>query len=126
MLSFTPDTGDNSLKISNKTLILIISCVVLVIAGLCLLVYTMDSGGTQVKVTVGGEVYGTYDLHSDQTVRIEGDGWYNVLNIQNGRAAITESDCSNQICVHTPALTEDVTGLIVCLPHGVVVELAEG
>lgn len=114
------------MKISNKTLILITVCVVLVIAGLCLLVYTMDSGGTQVKVTVGGEVYGTYDLHSDQTVRIEGDGWYNVLNIQNGRAAITESDCSNQICVHTPALTEDVTGLIVCLPHGVVVELAEG
>lgn len=81
--------------------------------------------GSTVQVTVDGKRYGTYSLRKDRTVVItaaDGD-WYNTLQIQNGQAAIIESNCSNQICVHTPALSEDTIGIIVCLPHGVVVEL---
>lgn len=113
------------MKISNKTLITIIACFVLAVAALCVLVYTGSKPGTQVKVTVNGTQYGLYDLHSAQTVRIETALGYNVLTIRNGRASVTESDCDNQICVHTPALTQETVGIIVCLPHGLAVELRE-
>lgn len=79
----------------------------------------------KVVVTVDGQEYGSYDLHRNRTVIISpADGsWHNVLTIENGTASVTESDCANQICVNTPPLNENTIGIIVCLPHGVAVEL---
>lgn len=82
---------------------------------------------TKVLVTVGGEPCGTFDLRKDQTIVLEPEdgSWHNTLQIKDGKASIIEADCDNQICVHTPALSEDFAGIIVCLPHGLVVELIE-
>lgn len=97
--------------------------VVCVVAGGALLL--RKPKGTQVVVILDGEQYASYDLHTDQTVVISpGDGsWHNTLKIENGKAAVVESDCDNQICVHTPPLCEDYVGTIVCLPHKLVLEL---
>lgn len=115
------------MRISNKMLLAVVG-VLLVLAAASGLLLRSRPQGTQVRVTVDSQLYGTYDLLENQTVRISpaDNSWYNILVIQDGKAAVTESDCSNQICVHTPALSEEVVGLIVCLPHGVVIELAEG
>lgn len=114
-----------SFVMTNRTLVILIACILfaaLLAGGLLWVLRPMEA---QVRVTVDGKVYGTYDLHRDQTVKIapEDGSWYNLLAIQDGTARITESDCANQICVHTPALTEDTVGIIVCLPHSVAVEL---
>ncbi len=115
------------MNISNRKLIALLALILVLAAAAGILVYFLMPGGTQVLVTVNGVEYGTYPLHTDSTVVIApADGsWHNTLVIQGGQAAVTESDCDNQICVHTPALTEDTIGIIVCLPHGVVVELRE-
>lgn len=108
---------------SNRKLIILICAIFVtaVIAGAA--VWLLRPAGAQVVVTVNGREYGTYDLHKDQTVRITGDNWYNLMEIKDGEAAVVESDCDNQICVHTPPLNEKTVGIIVCLPHGVAVEL---
>lgn len=115
------------MRISNKTLILLAVGILLccLVAGLLLM--RSGAGKTQVQVTVNGTVWGTYPLNQNRRVVIgpEDGSWHNTLVIENGSAAIVESDCDNQICVHTPALQEGLVGLIVCLPHGVVVELRE-
>lgn len=113
------------MRISNRTLILTVAailCLSLAAAGAAALLRT---GTGTVYVTVDGEIYGKYAIYQDRTVVISPrDGsWYNTLRIQNGRAAIVESDCKNQVCVHTPALSPETVGVIVCLPHGVAVEL---
>lgn len=115
------------MKISNKTLILIVVLILLAAVAAGALAYFLWPAGTKVYVTVNGQTYGTYPLHQDATVTIapEDGSWHNTLVIQDGTARITESDCDNQICVYTPALTEDTVGIIVCLPHGVAVELVE-
>lgn len=115
------------MKISNKMIILLLTGLLFAAALSAFFLWRSQPTGAQVVVTVNGDRYGSYDLYENQTVRIapEDDSWYNLLTIQNGKAAITESDCSNQICVHTPALEENVLGIIVCLPHGVTVELKE-
>lgn len=115
------------MNISNRKLIALLALILVLSAAAGAAVYFRNSGGTQVLVTVNGVEYGTYPLGTDDTVVItpaEG-GWHNTLVIEDGRAWVSESDCDNQICVHTPALTPDTVGLIVCLPHGVVVELRE-
>ena len=115
------------MKLSNKTLVIIVAVILLLAAAAAGVLYFQKPAGTQVYVTVNGQEYGSYPLHKDAVIAISpADGsWHNTLTIQNGTAAVTESDCDNQICVYTPALTEDTVGIIVCLPHGVAVELKE-
>lgn len=113
------------MKLSNRNLILLIGGILILSLLAAVALRWFSPEGTRVVVTVGGREYGSYSLLEDRTVRIEAkDGsWYNILKIENGRADMIESDCANQICVNTPALREDVAGVIVCLPHGVTVEL---
>ena len=114
------------MKLSNKTLAMLLGAVLLLAAVLAGARFLRPTG-SNVRVTVNGREYGTYPLYRNATVTIaqEGGNWHNTLVIQNGAAGITESDCDNQVCVHTPALTENTVGVIVCLPHGVVVELTQ-
>ena len=115
------------MNISNRRLAGLLALILVLAAAAGAIVYFLLPGGTQVLVTVNGTPYGTYPLDTDTTVVIgpEDGSWHNTLVIENGRAWVSESDCDNQICVHTPALTEDTIGIIVCLPHGVVVELKD-
>ena len=115
------------MNISNRKLAGLLALILVLAAAAGAIVYFLLPGGTQVLVTVNGVEYGTYPLHTDTTLVIgPADGsWHNTLVIENGRAWVSESDCDNQICVHTPALTEDTIGIIVCLPHGVAVELKD-
>lgn len=115
------------MKLSNKTLAIIVAVILLLAVAAAGVLYFQKPAGTQVYVTVNGQEYGSYPLHKDAVITIspEDGSWHNTLTIQNGTAAVTESDCDNQICVYTPALTEDTVGIIVCLPHGVAVELKE-
>ena len=115
------------MNISNRRLAGLLALILVLAAAAGSIVYFFLPGGTQVLVPVNGTPYGTYPLDTDTTVVIgpEDGSWHNTLVIENGRAWVSESDCDNQICVHTPALTEDTIGIIVCLPHGVAVELKD-
>lgn len=115
------------MRISNKTFAILVGGLLAAAVLAAFLLWQYRPTGSQVVVAVNGQSYGSYDLHTDQTVRIApADGsWYNILTIEGGKAFISESDCDNQICVYTPPLQEDLIGIIVCLPHGVTVELRE-
>lgn len=48
----------------------------------------------------------------------------NFIEIKYGKVLCTESNCNNQICVHTPAISEKNQDLpIVCLPHGLIIQI---
>lgn len=115
------------MTVSNRNLIILLALIVALCAAAGAVVWFVFRGGTQVLVTVNGKEYGRYPLHTDTTVVIgpEDGSWHNTLVIEDGKAYVAESDCDNQVCVHTPALIQDTVGIIVCLPHGVVVELTE-
>lgn len=80
----------------------------------------------KVVVTVDGEEYGTYPLDEELTETITlSDGTYNVLEIKDGYASISEASCRDQICVnHFHIHYSGET--IVCLPNKLVVEIVGG
>ena len=48
----------------------------------------------------------------------------NFIEVKDGKVLCTESNCNNQICVHTPAISRDNADLpIVCLPHGLILQI---
>ena len=77
-------------------------------------------------VTIDGEEYGSYPLNVDLTERIElPDGSYNVLQIAEGKADVTEASCPDGICVRHRAVHRKGQS-IVCLPNKLVVEIENG
>lgn len=97
---------------------------VLVLALLCWLIpraagIFAGEEASQVRITVGGEEYGTYSLSEDQTIEINDT---NICEIKDGEVNMTQADCPDQLCIHQgPIHIQGET--IVCLPNRVVVEI---
>ncbi len=86
----------------------------------------MKPKGDQVVVTIGNETYGSYPLSENQIIEIDlDDGEYNKIEIKNGQVDMIESTCDNQICVFDYPISKDFPGVIVCLPHELIVEIKE-
>ena len=62
------------------------------------------SGGTDVRITCDGELFGIYDLNTDQTVTIDRDGHQNVVVIEDGTVYMQSSTCHNHICMDKASL----------------------
>lgn len=105
-------------------IVLIVGCLLaaLVCCGLWLL---LRQKGGAVIVEQNGRETARYALSEDRTVRIEGQGGYNVLVIENGEAWLSEADCPNLLCVKTGKIRYAGQS-IVCLPHKLAVRIAGG
>jgi hypothetical protein len=80
------------------------------------------AGGTDVTVTLDGDIYGIYSLAEDQTVTVEKDGHTNVIVIEDGTVRMESSTCKNQICVEHSEI-DSTNESIVCLPNRVSIEI---
>lgn len=82
-----------------------------------------NSAGEKAVVTVDGKLYGTYPLSQDQIIQVvQENGHHNDITIKGGRVSMTFSDCRNQICVESGAISH-TKDTIVCLPNKVVIEI---
>ncbi len=90
--------------------------------GFVLFFYLGTASAGLVKITVDGEIYGTYSLETNQEIKINHT---NRLVIKDGNADMTDADCPDHICVnHMPISKNKET--IVCLPNKVIVEIVGG
>lgn len=112
--------GGKDLKKNDFILICTLVCIAVLII-FCQ--YLNKEDGNQVVITVDGEVYEILNLTEDNEVKIETeDGHYNILQIKDGKANMTESDCENQVCVNSATIS-NIGETIVCLPHRVIVKI---
>ena len=97
---------------------------ILLVAGAVFLGYHnfQQQGPGFVKVTVDGELYGTYSLEENREIEINDT---NHLLIQDGQADVTWADCPDKICVNQRAISASKESII-CLPNQVIVEIVGG
>ena len=102
----------------------ILVAVILVLAGIGFLIFTSFGRQTAgiVKVTVDGELFGTYSLKKEREVEINDT---NRLIIEDGQVDMIEADCPDQICVEHISISKNKE-TIVCLPNKVIVEIVGG
>lgn len=106
----------------------IILAAILIIAGLATsyLFSFGDEVGNELKITSQGELFGTYSLFENQTIRVEtGDGHFNVVRISDGSVSVQYSDCHGQDCVRSNSISLGGE-TIVCLPNKLVLEISGG
>lgn len=103
-----------------KNDLILAAAVILTACAVLAFQYCSRSGGEQyVEITVDGDLYGTYSLNEDCTIRINGT---NRLVIKDGHAEMDWADCPDQICVnHSPVNKNGES--IICLPNKVVVSV---
>ena len=119
-------TGENMVTgKKRKKLEIILIATMLLVGVLMIVVMSFAKGGTKVVVSVGGNEYGTYSLHKNREIEIKSDEGSNILKIENGQANMISATCPDKICVNMFPISEEVPGVIVCLPNGVIVELKE-
>ena len=99
----------------------IILIIILIAAGIAatLAFSGAESSGDRVIVTVDGSKYGSYDLHKDQTIKLDTG---NTIRIENGKVFMKKSTCHGQDCVKKGKISHSPDSII-CLPHKVVVEI---
>ncbi len=102
----------------------ILAVVILAAAVLIFLVQAArdSEGEKEVTVTVDGEIFGTYSLSEDQTIKINGT---NRFVIENGTVKMDWADCPDQICVNHREISRDGESII-CLPNHVVLAVEGG
>ncbi len=79
------------------------------------------------EISQDGQVVGVYPLSEDRELLIgsKESGGYNVVRIENGKIRITEADCPDRSCVRSIAIDRR-GGSIICLPHRLVLRIADG
>lgn len=78
--------------------------------------------GDVLRITIDGELYGQYDLHEDQIIKINDT---NVCQIQDQTATMIQADCPDHLCMKQKAIKSGQGGTIVCLPNRVVLEIVK-
>ena len=103
---------------------MIVSCLLaaLICCGLWL---GLRRDGAAVIVEQDGKETARYALDENRTVRIEGQGGYNLLVIEGGETWLSEADCPNLLCVKTGKIRYAGQS-IVCLPHRLAVRIVGG
>lgn len=98
--------------------------ILLVCLGLAItwLSFAHSNTGQKVRVTVDGELYGTYSLEEDRTVEISRNNHINKITIKDGQVQMSASSCKNQICVKEGSVSK-TNQSILCLPNKVMVEI---
>ena len=112
-------------KIIKKADVLLFVFLILTGLGLSWLSAAEGGDGKTVKITVDGQLYGTYSLAEDRTVEISRDGHINKITINDGTVQMSYSTCKNQVCVKDGAVSR-TNQSIVCLPNRVVAEIEGG
>lgn len=103
---------------------LLLAAGVLLLAGILYWFLRPGGQGAWAVVAVDGAEIARYALSEDRTVAIGGAD-YNILEISDGHAAVTEANCGDHTCVRTGAISREGER-IVCLPHRMTVTIEGG
>ena len=86
---------------------------------------TRAKGGEAV-VTVDGAVVAVLPLSEDAELTVgEGQGFLNVVEVENGRVRVSDADCPDRLCVRQGWIGYNGES-IVCLPHKLTVAVRGG
>lgn len=78
--------------------------------------------GSEVRITVDGEVYGTWPLSEDREIEVDTSYGHNLVVIADGEVFMQDADCPDRYCVRQGAI-KSINKSIICLPHKLVVEV---
>lgn len=113
-------SSENNYKLFKKGDIILVAVFIALIV-LTIVFSTAGKTSSEAIVYVDGEIYQYLDLTKDGEYEIlDGDM---TIKVNNGYVSVSHSNCKEQICVHSSAISKD-GGMIVCLPNKVMIKIS--
>ena len=85
-------------------------------------IFSPKDEGTTAVIYIDKEEYARLPLDEDNSITVETDEGYNVIEVKDGYADCTDADCRDGLCVDQKKISrKDET--IICLPHKVIIEI---
>ena len=114
-----------NLRFQKWDIAVITGIVLLAVLLLCFFLPGKNAPGAYAEIYQDGHLFKTVSLQEDQEITIAGK-YTNVITVENGRIAVTASDCPGEDCVHCGWL-ESTGRTIVCIPNGLEIRvIADG
>lgn len=101
-----------------------VALVMLLAVGSGILFWSRKEDGQVVQIYQDGQLVQEFSLAENRTFEIGGK-YHNKIEIRDGQAAVTESDCPGEDCVHSGWIGE-AGHSVICLPNRVEVRIAGG
>lgn len=111
----------SSLRFRKTDLIAVAIVVVLAAAVLLAFMPSSDTSPAQIAIYQDGELIKTLSINESQKFEISGK-YTNTVTIQDGKVAITQSNCPGSDCVACGWIANSGRS-IVCLPNGVEIRI---
>lgn len=104
---------------------LILVCVLLIGALVMFLIFKGSlKSGNKAVITVNGEKVSVFSLNEKIKETVKTENGVNTVEIKDGKVTVTDADCPDKICANHRPISK-VGETIICLPHKLVVEIAE-
>ena len=103
-----------------KVFVIVLAALVLVCAVLSAVFLRPDTGATAVRVISDGALQQVLPLNEDTQLEIVTTHGTNVVEVKNGKVAVTEADCPDHYCMNRGWCSGGAQ--IVCLPNRLVLE----
>ena len=113
---------------SNRFWILLLGAIFVACAAAALMLRRAPSARTLARIRVDGQVVREIDLTAvtgEQSFPIDTPWGQNTVSVRPGGIRVSDADCPDRVCVNQGWLTGGRVP-IVCLPHRLVIEFAEG
>lgn len=101
--------------------VIVLVILLAVAAGIIFFPRQQDSQNAAVQIYEDGVLTGEYPLSQDRVLELSGE-YHNTITIQDGKVAITDSDCPGQDCVHSGWISGPGRSLV-CLPNRVEIRI---
>lgn len=104
---------------------LIAGLLVVSLAGIGLNFSALSPGGEQeAQITKNGQLIRVVPLRPgySQEIRLGGEAGYNVIEVDNGRIRVKDSDCPDRVCVRSGWVAA-APQQVVCLPYRVMIRI---
>lgn len=83
---------------------------------------TSQAKGNILRIKQDSKIIKEVALDKDQEFKVEYLGHYNIIKIKDGKAFVSDADCSDKICIHMYPI-HNVGETIICLPHRLFLEV---
>lgn len=103
-----------------KNWVMLLGAGLLLCAGLSVFLLRPQTGAAFAEISSQGQVIKTVDLATDQQFTVETpQGGVNTVTVREGKIAVTEASCPDQICVNRGWCGGGTA--VVCLPNRLVI-----
>lgn len=113
------------MKKNRRDILFIVILIVLIVSLFLVRKCIYNSEEQNVEITQDGVILYVLSINENQTITLDNEFGYNVIQIKDGKVYMETSDCNGQDCIRQGRIDREGASVI-CLPHKLMISVRGG